>query len=75
MAKMKGNIYEFQSLYTKDHKFIKQLNTMEQLYNFSKVEQLHFWMINLFYKLLKILLQFYFLKIWQKQNEYRDTVK
>ena len=48
MAKMKGNIYEFQSLYTKDHKFIKQLNTVEQLYNFSKVEQLHFWMINLF---------------------------
>ena len=75
MAKMKGNIYEFQSLYTKAHKFIKQLNTVEQLYNFSKVEQLHFWMINLFYKLLKIFLQFYFFKIWQKQNAYRDTVK
>ena len=75
MAKMKGNIYDFQSSYTKDHKFIKQLNALEQLCNFSKVKQLHFWMINLFYKPLKTLLQFYFFKIWQKENLYRDTVK
>ena len=40
MAKTKGNMYDFQWLYTKDHKFVKQLNTPEQLYSFSKVNQL-----------------------------------
>ena len=60
-------IHDFQSLYAKDHKFIKQLNTLEQPYNFSQVKQLDTYLDGEF--VLKAIMDFapiLLVRFWQK---------